>query len=254
MMNGARALGALLALGIMLHAACSASAASDDSADDTSLQIYGLALDETRLGNGFCEARKLGEPVRLGCGASRQALPEIADIHVETMPTSYVRLTLAPDAAGHARNVRIWYAPREEGGQSFMIAATTHHEFGLDVARSGVLEGFGPPTIEFSHADMEARGIHVADLTLDTLIYVDHVLPDAQREQIAHRLRTDFKATGPELFSLTNTRLRTLAGLLGAGFRGAIVQISESGWSHESTISTILLDLSRARSVFRLDG
>ena len=65
-------------------------------------------------------------------------------------------------------------------------------------------------------------------------------------------MRSEFNPTGSELFSLTNTRLRTLAHLLGPDFRGAIVQISESGWSHDSTVTTILLDLKRAQSIFRI--
>ena len=253
MMRMARGVSVLLGL-VFLHIAGPAPADVAGDADNPSLQIYGLVLDETRLGNGFCEKREVGKPARVGCGASKQALPEITDIHVETTPAPYVRLSLVPDPAGHERDVRIWYAPREEGGQSFMIATTTYHDLALEGARNGVLEAYGSPTIEFSHADMEARGIRVADLTIDTLLYVDRTLPEAQWARIAHRLRTEFKATGAELFSLTNTRLRTLARLLGSDFRGAIVQISESGWSHDSTVTTILLDLGRARSIFRLDG
>ena len=89
-------------------------------------------------------------------------------------------------------------------------------------------------------------------LTVDTLLYVDRALPDTEWARIAHRLRREIDPTGAELFSLTNTRLRTLAGLLGPDFRGAIVQISESGWSHDSTVTTILLDLKRAQSIFRI--
>jgi hypothetical protein len=225
--------------------------------DDTAalpLQIYGLTLDDTRLGNGFCEKRETGEPVRRDCGTSKQALPEIVEIDVQTTPAPHVRLALAPDADGRKRDVRIWYEPRERGGRSFMITTTTYREAGLESVRNEVLEAFGPPTVEFTHADMEARGIHVADLTVDTFLYVDRSLPDTQWARVAHRLRTDFRASGAELFSLTDTRLRTLARLLGADFRGAIVQISESGWTHHSTVSTILLDLKRAGSVFHLDG
>jgi hypothetical protein len=87
---------------------------------------------------------------------------------------------------------------------------------------------------------MEARGIHVADLTLDTLLYVDRDLPLADWNRIAHRQRSEFDPTGGQLFSLTNSTLRTLSRLLGPDFRGAI-QISESGWSHYSAVTTILL-------------
>jgi hypothetical protein len=45
-----------------------------------------------------------------------------------------------------------------------------------------------------------------------------------------------------------------LSRLLGPDFRGAIVQISESGWGHDSSVTTILLDLERAQSIFRLGG
>jgi hypothetical protein len=88
---------------------------------------------------------------------------------------------------------------------------------------------------------MEARGIHVADLTLDTLLYVDRDLPPADWNRIASRLRSEFDPTGGQLFSLTNSTLRTLSRLLGPDFRGAIIQISESGWSHYSAVTTILL-------------
>ena len=99
---------------------------------------------------------------------------------------------------------------------------------------TAVVTSFGAPTVEFTHADMEARGIHVNDLMVDTLIYVDRTLPVTQWAAIAHRLRTEFDPTGADLFSLTDTRLRTLAKWLGKDFRGAIVQISKSGWSHQS--------------------
>jgi hypothetical protein len=249
-----RGLWAVLGLAAIVLVAWSVPVAFADDVADAPLRVYGLALDETRLGSGFCEKREFGEPVRLGCGASQQAIPKIADIDVQTTPASHVRLTLTPDSTGRERAVRIWYAPREEGGQSFMIATTTFHELGFEHARNGVLESFGPPTLEFSHAQMEARGIEVADLTVDTLIYVDRALPDTERGRLARRLRTQFNPTGAELFSLTNTRLRTLSRLLGRDFRGAIVQVSESGWSNDSTVTTILLDLRRAQSVFRLDG
>lgn len=206
------------------------------------LQVYGLALDETRLGDGFCEA----------CAGRSAALPQVMRMEVQTTPAPYVELTLARDSAGNPRDLRIWYAPREDGGQSFMIVTAAQVDGDLDGARGGVVEAFGPPTVEFTHADMEARGIHVADITVDTMLYVDRALPDTQWARIAHRLRTEFNPTGPELFSLTDTRLRTLARLLGPDFRGAIVQVSESGWSHDSTVTTILLDLKRAQSIFRL--
>lgn len=253
-MHGVRGLGAFLGLGIIAQVGCFAAAALAGSLDGAPLQIYGLALDETRLGSGFCERRAAGQPVRRECGASTQSLREITDMDVQTTPGPHVRLGLALDSGGRKREVRIWYAPREEGGQSFMITTATYHDLGLDSVRDQVLENFGPPTVEFTHADMEARGIRVSDLTVDTLLYVDRALPGVQWARIAHRLGTELDPKGAELFSLTNTRLRTLARLLGSEFRGAIIQISESGWSHHSTVNTILLDLRRAQSIFRLGG
>jgi hypothetical protein len=116
------------------------------------------------------------------------------------------------------------------------------------------MAAFGAPAMEFTHADMEARGIRVADLIVDTLLFVDHDLPDTDWARIAYRLRAELNPSGAELFSLTNSTLRTIGRLLGPDFRGAIVQISESGWSHESTVTTILLDMNRAQSIFRLGG
>lgn len=228
---------ALVCLGLL-----SAPGALAQSTENNPLQIYGLVLDETRLGDGFCES----------CAGRSQALPKVIRMDVQTIPAPYVELALEPGPSGRPRDVRIWYAPREEGGQSFMITTTSHVDGKLDRARGDVIAAFGAPAVEFTHADMEARGIRVADLTVDTLLYVDRALPDTQWARIAHRLRSEFNPTGPELFSLTNTRLRTLARLLGPDFRGAIVQISESGWSHDSTATTILLDLKRAQSIFRI--
>lgn len=228
---------ALVCLGLL-----GAPGALAQSVESNPLQIYGLELDQTRLGDGFCES----------CAGRSQALPKVVRMNVQTTPAPYVELALEPGPSGRPRDVRIWYAPREEGGQSFMMATTSHSDGNLDLARSGVIAAFGAPTVEFTHADMEARGIRVADLAVDTLLYVDRALPDTQWARIAYRLRSEFNPTGPELFSLTNTRLRTLARLLGPDFRGAIVQISESGWSHDSTVTTILLDLKRAQSIFRI--
>ena len=242
MMTALRRLRAVFIASLIACAAGPTSAVLAQEADGASLQIYGLALDDTRLGDGFCDS----------CAGRSQALPKVARMEVQTIPAPYVELVLEPGPTGRPRDVRIWYAPREEGGQSFMITTTSHVDGKLDQARSDVIAAFGPPTVEFTHADMEARGIRVADLAVDTLLYVDRVLPDTQWARIAHRLRSEFNPTGPELFSLTNTRLRTLARLLGPDFRGAIVQVSESGWSHDSTVTTILLDMKRAQSIFRL--
>ncbi|MEZ5833817.1 MAG: hypothetical protein R3D05_21815 [Dongiaceae bacterium] len=239
-------------LGLVACLGCLPSAVAAEAAESDGLQIYGLTLDETRLGDGFCAVNESTDLVRQECAQSRQTLPAIAAIDVQTTPAPHVTLTLAPTDDGRPRDLRIWYEPRELGGQAFMIETATRSISRLSDARSDVLAAFGSPTIEFTHADMEARGIRVSDLTVDTLLFVDHSLPDARWTRIAHRLRVDFNPTGAELFSLTNSTLRTLARLLGADFRGAIVQISESGWSHESSVTTILLDLNRAQSIFRL--
>lgn len=232
----------VLVFGLLIHVGCPPGMALAQGADSNPLQVYGMTLDETRLGDGFCE----------GCAGRSATLPKVLRMQVQTTPAPYVELVLEPGSTGRPRDVRIWYAPREEGGQSFMIATASHVGGKLDLARSGVIDAFGMPTVEFTHADMEVRGIRVADLTVDTLLYVDRALSDTEWTRIAHRLRSEFDPTGPELFSLTNTRLRTLARLLGPDFRGAIVQISESGWSHDSTVTTILLDLKRAQSIFRI--
>ena len=236
-------LGVLAAEGALARGALVEGALAQ-GAETNRLQIYGLTLDETRLGDGFCE----------NCAGRSASLPKVMRMEVQTTPAPYVELTLEPDAAARPRDLRIWYAPREEGGQSFMMATAAQVDGNLDLARGSVIEAFGPPTVQYTHADMEARGIRVADLSVDTLLYVDRALPDTQWARISDRLRTEFNPTGAELFSLTDTRLRTLARLLGPDFRGAIVQVSESGWSRHSTVTTILLDLKRAQSIFRLDG
>jgi hypothetical protein len=241
----------MVLLGLVLVAQSWIASAADA---DNRLQIYGLTLDETRLGDGFCEKKTPADFVTHACAQSRQSLPKIAVIDVQTTPAPHVMLTLAPAPGARPRDVRIWYSPREQGGRSFMITTITDSPRNLDGARGEVLEAFGMPAVEFSHADMEARGIHVDDLTIDTLLYVDRDLPPADWNRIAHRLRTNFDPTGSQLFGLANSNLRTLSRLLGPDFRGAIVQISESGWSHESSVTTILLDLKRAQSIFDLSG
>lgn len=245
-----RGFAAVVGLVVIAQLGCIGSAARADS----HLQIYGLTLDDTRLGDGFCEKNGPADFVTHACAESRQSLPRIAGIDVQTTPAPHVVLTLAPGTDGGQQDVRIWYAPREQGGRSFMITTVTHAPRNLDGARGDVLETFGMPAVEFSHADMEARGIHVADLVVDTLLYVDRDLSPADWNRIAYRLRTTFDPTGSQLFGLPNSNLRTLSRLLGPDFRGAIVQISESGWSHESTVTTILLDLKRAQSIFDLSG
>ncbi|HEY1382547.1 MAG TPA: hypothetical protein VGF43_02980 [Dongiaceae bacterium] len=239
-----------ICLAVIVELGCFASAAFPEDR----LQVYGLTLDDTRLGDGFCEAKDATGFTPYRCLHSKQSLPRITNMDVQTTPTPYVILSLEPDADGRNRDVRIWYSRRELGGQSYMITTAKHSPLGLAGARDGVLSAFGAPTVEFSHADMEARGIYVADLTIDTLIYVDRDLPAAQWNQMAYRLRTDFNPTGPELFSLTNSTLRTLGRLLGRDFRGAIVQIAESSFGHQSTVTTMLLDLRRAQSTFQVGG
>jgi hypothetical protein len=83
---------ALVCLGLL-----SVPAALAQSADNRSLRIYGLALDETRLGDGFCET----------CAGRSQALPKVVHMEVQTTPAPYVALTLEPDAAARPRDVRI---------------------------------------------------------------------------------------------------------------------------------------------------
>ncbi len=71
----------------------------------------------------------------------------------------------------------------------------------------------------------------------------DRALPDTQWTRKAHRLRTEFDPTGAELFSLTNSTLRTLARLLARTFVGAIVhRLSEPAARHESTVTACVMD------------
>ena len=139
----------LVCLGVIFQLPCSMPGALAQGDESASLQIYGLALDDTRLGDGFCDS----------CAGRSQVLPKVTRMEVQTTPAPYVELVLEPGPTGRPRDVRIWYAPREEGGQSFMITTTSHVDGNLDRSRSEVIAAFGPPTAEFTHADMEARGI-----------------------------------------------------------------------------------------------
>ena len=103
---------------------CSPWAASAQEADSQPLQIHGMTLDETHLGDGFCE-KGMAETVRPQCAQTRQLLPKVASIDVRTLPAPYVALTLAAEPEETPEVVQLWYAPRELGGQSFLITTTT---------------------------------------------------------------------------------------------------------------------------------
>lgn len=81
-------------------------------------------------------------------------------------------------------------------------------------------------------------------------MFVDPSLPESDRDRIAARIQKEFDPSGDELFTLMDSSLQMLAHLLGADFRGAIVQIAESGFGHHSRVTTILVDLKRAEDVF----
>ena len=108
--------------------------------------------------------------------------------------------------------------------------------FGIDQKRWQVV----PPPPPGASPRAIFIGRLVAYKGLDVLLRALEQVPE---------LRLDVVGSGPE-----GPRLRTLAQLLGSDFRGAIVQVNESGWSHDSTVTTILLDLTRAQSIFRLEG
>ncbi len=183
-----------LVFGLIAYVGCSPWAAFAQEADNQPLQIHGMTLDETRLGDGFCE-KGMAETVRPQCAQTRQLLPKVASIDVRTLPAPYVALTLAAEPEEVPEVVQLWYAPRELGGQGFLITTTTFSPFNLDVARKAVVTSFGAPTVEFTHADMEARGIHVNDLMVDTLIYVDRHPADyamgCDRASIEDGVRSD---------------------------------------------------------------
>jgi hypothetical protein len=210
------------------------------------LQIYGLQLDTTHLGDRLCEARTENDLGPFECKDSGQSLPKIAEVQGGELPAPNVTLTFKSAQDDDPEKLTIWYLPRNLGGQSFLISTTTLS------TRGEVLRDLGDPTVEFSPADLESRGLHVMDLTLDTLLFVDPNLPKADRDRMGKRLKTEFDPSGDDLFFLRDSSLETLARLLGSDFRGAIVQVAESGFGHHSYVTTILVDLRRAAKVFNL--
>ena len=177
---------------------------------------------------------------------SKQSLPAVAEVQASERPAPSVTVTFKGSPDNRPESPSIWYLPNDLGGQSYLISTR------FDGTRGAVLSAFGEPTIEFSNADMEARGFRVTDLTLDTLLFVDPDLPQADRDRIATHLKTEFNPSGDNLFFLTESSLQALARLLGPDFRGAIVQVAESGFGHHRYVTTILIDLQRAGKVFKL--
>jgi hypothetical protein len=240
---GRRWFRAIAPVGVMLIALAGVARA------DQPLQVYGLTLDDTKIGDRFCEETGNSGPYE--CKESPHTLPRIAEIEIREQPTSVAVLTLGADDEKRPDRLQIFYAPRQRAGQAFLIRAVRNSALQLDGARNEVLQSLGAPAREFTHADMEARGLKLFDLTIDTVLYVDPNLPSETRDRMVERLKTKFDPSGVELFQLADTSLPDLARLLGADFRGAIVQIGESGWGHQSIVTTVLIDLS-ARRLFSI--
>lgn len=215
---------------------------------DGPLQIYGATLDETVLDAPFCEAKPAKRPA--DCEKMSQALPEIVNILRVNHPTPYAILVMGDKFDPHG--VQIWYLPRALGGQSYLISSTRQVPRDLDLTRDEVLKELGAPTIELTQADLKARGAHVFDNTLGYLIYDDRALPEESRDRLTQRLKSTFDPARADLFPLEETLIQDLAKLLGPDFRGAIVEIGHSDWSHDSRVTTMLIDLPRAGKVFNL--
>lgn len=210
------------------------------------LQIYGATLDETVLDAPFCEAKPANRPA--DCDGTSQALPKIVNILRADHPTPHTMLAMGDKSDPYG--VQIWYLPRALGGQSYLISSSRQISKGLDLARDEVLKELGAPTIELTQADLGALGVF--DITLDYLIYVDRALPEERRDRLTQSLKSTFDPARARLFPLSDTLIQDLAKLLGPNFRGAIVEIGESGWSHDSYVTTVLIDLPRAGKVFNL--
>lgn len=240
--------GLVLTLALVLTPWWSMSVAS------SAFQLYGLELDTTVIGEQFCEGAGSSDipiyPENHQCRSSKHTLPRISSIRTTEFPAPRAVLTFQSNATGSPETLTVWYAPRTLGGQSFLISATTLDHRNLEGARGAVLRSLGTPTAEFTPADLEARGVTVYDLSLDTLVFVDPSLPQSDRSRVVARVQEEFDPSGDELFTLMDSSLQTLARLLWADFRGAIVQVAESGFGHHSHVTTVLIDLKRARGVF----
>lgn len=216
------------------------------------LQIYGLQLDTTLLDGKFCEARTEDNPGPFECKDSKQSLPRIDEVEFSEIPSPNMRLKFKAGPGQRPEKLAIWYLPRTLGGQSFLITTTTFTGLHLSSARREVLQAFGEPTVEFSPADLESRGLLVMDLTLDILVFVDPDLARGDQDRLSKRLKTEFNPSADDLFSFARSSLETLARFLGPDFRGAIVEVAESGFGHHSYVTTNLIDLRRATEVFNL--
>jgi hypothetical protein len=251
-----RRLWAILAFGFCACIACLPCAALAQDVRGKPLQIYGLTLDETRIDEPLCEASDVrGVPTYPEghiCLSTKHGLPRISGVRVTEFPAPSAVLTFDSISNREPETLAVWYAPRALGGQSFLISTTTHDPRNLDLARDAVLQSLGEPTAEFTPADLEAKGMTIFDLNLDTMVFVDPTLPEADRSRIVARIQKEFDPAADELLVLTESSLQTLARLLGSDFRGGIVQIGESGFGHQSYVTTILLDLKRAGEVFEI--
>lgn len=229
-------------------------ALTDDAAAKDALQIYGLTLDGTRSDGRFCEAKdsRAPTPQAAACIGSPQALPRIHHVQSEATPAPHQTVHFETEKGPNGQTLDVWFAPSDQGGQSFMIKTWWKSPLDLVGTRRKLLEIYGEPTLEFTHADMEARGLRIFDLTLGVLIYIEPALSETERQGVAAQLQERFDPTGDELFGLPGSSVGELARLLGPDFRGAIIQIGESGFGHQSSVQAVLLDLNRARSVFNL--
>lgn len=223
------------------------------AAADGPLQVYGLTLDETHLGDRFCEHKdaRLPIPQPPACVGSPQTLPRIKHVDTEEMPSPHTRLNFEQVAGQRPEGLDIWYQPTDRGGQSFMIETQLHTTLDLNGARQTIIDTYGAPALEFTHADLEARGLRLFDLTLGILIYAAPVMSADERSRMVTRVKRVLDPNG-EQFGLFGYSIPNLARHLGPDFRGAVVEIGESGFGHHSVVNILLLDLPRAGTVFNL--
>jgi len=144
------------------------------------------------------------------------------------------------------RTLQLWFSSEKDGRRTFGVWMETPWSNKpptkpYAAARKELESAYGQPDLDFSPPSL--AGQHIT-------IFVDRMAPNYQAVMAALPKASQISSKDAESF--WHCDLRTLARILGANFRGAIViQTEQKGKLGGETAE--LLDLVRARTVFNLD-
>ena len=144
------------------------------------------------------------------------------------------------------RTLQLWFSSEKDGRRTFGVRMETPWSDkpptkSYAASRKELEAAYGAPDLEFSPPSMTDQHITV---------FVDRMAPNYQAIIAAMPKANQISPKDAE--SVWHRDLRTLARIIGANFRGAIViQTEQKGKLAAQTAE--LIDLVRARSVFNLD-